>query len=104
MYKRQGVTGITLIFSAVCKSPLTAFVISAAIHVIPVMLPISETNILYRMIVLTPFYDSQFISIMSVAQMKNGALYAIWSIPAAIALFIGGSLISRGKFVRHQVS
>ena len=36
------VTGIVLILSAVCKSQMIAFVISAAIHVIPIMLPISE--------------------------------------------------------------
>lgn len=41
------VTGIVLILSAVCKSQMIAFVISAAIHVIPIMLPISETSALY---------------------------------------------------------
>ena len=40
------VTGIVLILSAVCKSQMIAFVISAAIHVIPIMLPISETSAL----------------------------------------------------------
>lgn len=49
------VTGIVLILSAVCKSQMVAFVISAAIHVIPIMLPISETSALYRIIVLCPF-------------------------------------------------
>lgn len=68
------VTGIVLILSAVCKSQMIAFVISAAIHVIPIMLPISETSALYRIIVLMPLFYSQYISIMSVEQMHNGIL------------------------------
>ena len=54
------VTGIVLILSAVCKSQMIAFVISAAIHVIPIMLPISETSALYRIIVLMPLFYSQY--------------------------------------------
>lgn len=88
------VTGIVLILSAVCKSQMIAFVISAAIHVIPIMLPISETSALYRIIVLMPLFYSQYISIMSVEQMHNGMLYAVWSIPVAIALVVIGSIIS----------
>lgn len=88
------VTGIVLILSAVCKSQMIAFVISAAIYVIPIMLPISETSALYRIIVLMPLFYSQYISIMSVEQMHNGMLYAVWSIPVAIALVVIGSIIS----------
>ena len=98
------VTGIVLILSAVCKSQMIAFVISAAIHVIPIMLPISETSALYRIIVLMPLFYSQYISIMSVEQMKNGMLYAIWAVPVAIILAIVGSLISHRVFAKHQVS
>ena len=70
----------------------------------PMLLPISETNALYRIIVLSPLYYSQYISIMSVEQMKNGMLYAIWAVPVAIILAIVGSLISRRVFAKHQVS
>ena len=93
------VTGIVLILSAVCKSQMIAFVISAAIHVIP----ISETSALYRIIVLMPLFYSQYISIMSVEQMHNGMLYAVWSIPVAIALVVIGSIISHKAFSKHQV-
>lgn len=68
------VTGIVLILSAVCKSQMIAFVISAAIYVIPIMLPISETSALYRIIVLMPLFYSQYISIMSVEQMHKASL------------------------------
>ena len=97
------VTGIVLILSAVCKSQMIAFVISAAIYVIPIMLPISETSALYRIIVLMPLFYSQYISIMSVEQMHNGMLYAVWSIPVAIALVVIGSIISHKAFSKHQV-
>lgn len=82
---------------------MLAFVISAAIHVIPIMLPISETSALYRIIVLMPLFYSQYISIMSVEQMHNGMLYAVWSIPVAIALVVIGSIISHKAFSKHQV-
>lgn len=98
------VTGITLLLSALCKSQMIAFVLSAAVHLMPGMLPISETNALYRVIVLMPFYHSQFSSIMSVEQMQNGTLYAIWAGPTAL-IFLGiGAVISRRIFAKHQVS
>lgn len=98
------VTGITLLLSALCKSQMIAFVLSAAVHLMPGMLPISETNALYRVIVLMPFYHSQFSSIMSVKQMQNGTLYAVWAGPTAL-IFLGiGAVISRRIFAKHQVS
>lgn len=98
------VTGITLLLSALCKSQMIAFVLSSAVHLMPGMLPISETNALYRVIVLMPFYHSQFSSIMSVEQMQNGTLYAVWAGPTAL-IFLGiGAVISRRIFAKHQVS
>lgn len=98
------VTGITLLLSAVCKNQMIAFVASAAMHVMPIMLPISETSALYRLIVLMPLYFSQYISIMSVAQMGNGLLYAIWAVPVALFLIAVGGIASRRVFAKHQVS
>ena len=43
------------------------------------------------------------ISLLSVEQMSNGMLYAIWATPAAL-LFLGvGAGISRRVFAKHQV-
>lgn len=98
------VTGITLIVSAICKIQMIALAISAAVHVMPIMLPIVETNPLYRFVVLLPLYHSQYISIMSVEQMQNGMLYAIWAIPMSVILMVLGSLISHRRFAKHQVS
>lgn len=98
------VTGITLILSAVCKNQMVALVASAAIYLCPIMLPVTETNPLFRFIALLPLYHVQFISLMSIEQMGSGILYAIWAVPVAL-IFLGmGSGISRRVFVKHQVS
>ncbi len=97
------VTGITLILSAVCKNQMAAVVASAAIHLLSMMLSVSENSSLFRLIVLLPLYHSQFISIMAVEQMSNGILYAIWAVPVAAALMVIGTIISRRRFAKHQV-
>jgi len=99
-----GVTGITLIFSAVCKGQLAAFAISAAVLVFPIMLPIRETSALYKFIVLLPLYCMQCTSLLSVEQMGNGLLYALWAVPLAILLAMLGAVISKGRFGKYQVS
>ena len=98
------VTGITLLLSAACKNQMAAFIASAALYILPVMLPIPETSPLYRIIVLMPLYDSQYISLLSVGQLKNGMLYAVWSVPAALLLLLLGSIASPCIFARRQVS
>lgn len=104
MMSAVSITGITLILSSVCKNQMLAFIASAAIYMMPVMLPISETSPLYRLVVLMPLYDSQAISIMSVEQMENGMLYAVWSVPAAFLLLLIGAMAGPRIFAKHQVS
>ncbi len=99
-----GATGMTLIFSAVCKNQLAAFAISAVVYAIPIMLPIPETSALYRFIVLLPLYCAQCTSVLSVEQMGNGMLYAVWAVPMAVLLGMLGTVISRRRFRKHQVS
>ncbi len=98
------VTGITLILSAACKNQMVAYVASVAIYLLPIMMPIAETDLLFKLIVLMPFYHSQYISIMSVEQMGNGMLYAVWAIPVAIILITFGFAVSCRVFAKHQVS
>lgn len=98
------VTGITLILSAACKNQMIALVTSAAVYALPVMLPVSETSSLFRIIALLPIYHAQFISLMSIEQLGNGALYAIRAVPVATAFIVTGVVISRRIFARHQVS
>ena len=97
------VTGITLFLSAISKNQIVALVAAMAIFLFPVLLPIPETNPLFRLVGLLPIYHVLAISLLSVEQMSNGMLYAIWAIPAAL-LFLGvGAGISRRVFAKHQV-
>lgn len=98
------VTGITLILSAVCKNQMAALVASAAIYLCPIILPVTETNPLFKFIVLLPLYHAQFISLMSIDQMRSGILYAIWALPIALTFLGAGICISRRVFAKHQVS
>ena len=55
-------------------------------------------------IVLLPLYQTQAISLMSVEQMSNGMLYAVWAVPVSL-IFLGiGIFVSRRAFAKHQVS
>lgn len=75
-----------------------------AIFLFPVLLPITEANPLFRLIGLLPLHHVQAVSLLSVEQMSNGMLYAVWAIPTAL-LFLGiGAVISRRVFAKHQVS
>ena len=98
------VTGITLFLSAISKNQIVALVAAMAIFLFPVLLPITEVNPLFRLVGLLPIYHVLAVSLLSVEQMSNGMLYAIWAIPAAL-LFLGvGAGISRRVFAKHQVS
>ena len=98
------VTGITLLLSAISKNQIVALIIAMAIFLFPILLPIPETNPLFRLVGFLPIYHVLAISLLSVEQMSNGMLYAIWAIPTAL-LFLGiGAVISRRVFAKHQVS
>lgn len=73
------VTGITLLISAISKNQIVAFVASMATFLFPVLLPITEANPLFRLIGLLPLYHVQAVSLLSVEQMNNGMLYAVWA-------------------------
>lgn len=99
----MSVAGITLLTSAISRNQMAAVVISAAVYFFPVLLPISEISPLFRFIGLLPLYHTQFISLMSVEQMSNGLLYAVWAIPAAFILIGICAFPSRKIFAKHQV-
>ena len=97
------VTGITLLLSAISKNQIVALIIAMAIFLFPILLPIPETNPLFRLVGLLPIYHVLAISLLSVEQMSNGMLYAIWAIPTAL-IFLGvGAGFSRYTFAKHQV-
>ena len=83
---------------------MVALAASALLYGLPVLLPVSEVSPLFRLVVLFPTYHAQFVSLMSVEQMGGGALYALWAIPAGVALLAGGSVLAQGIFAKYQVS
>lgn len=99
-----GVTGITLLLSAACKNQIGALVSSAAVFIVPIMLPVAENSPVFRYIALCPLYQVEFVSIMSIEQMHGGLLYAVWGVPVALILAIAGCVFSRRIFARHQVN
>lgn len=98
------VTGTTLLFSAISRNQSIALVASMTFFLFPVLLPITEANPLFRLIGLLPIYHVLAVSLLSVEQMRNGMLYAIWAIPAALVFLGIGAVISCRVFARHQVS
>lgn len=98
-----GTAALTLFFSSISRNQVMALVISAAAYLFPALLPVSETNPLFRVVGLCPLYQSTFISLMSVEQMKNGLLYAIWAVPVALGAVAVSTVLSRRIFAGHQV-
>ena len=97
------VTGMTLFLSAISKNQIVSLVAAMASFLFPVLLPITEGNPLFRLVGLLPIYQVLAVSLLSVEQMSNGMLYAIWAIPAALLFLGAGAGISRRVFAKHQV-
>ena len=97
------VTGITFVLSAVCKNQTAALVASAAIYLLPVMLPVTETSPLFKIITLLPLYHVQFVSLMSVDQISGNVLYALLAVAVALIFMVIGILVSHRVFAKHQV-
>lgn len=97
------VAGITLFVSAISRNQMVAAAASGAICFFPALLPVSERSPLFRLTGLLPLYHSQFVSLMSVEQMSNGQLYAVWAVPAAFVFAGIGAFTSYKIFAKHQV-
>ena len=95
--------GITMIFSALCKNQMAALVASVAVYVFPAILPAAESGTLFRLATLSPLYHVLFVPIMSVSQIKDGILFAVFAIPIAVLFAIVGYLASCKIFAGHQV-
>ena len=96
--------GITLFLSAVSKNQIIALAASLAVFLFPVLLPIAETNPLFRLVGLLPIYHVLAVSLLSVEQMRSGMLYVVWAVPAAILFLAVGGAFSCRIFAKHQVS
>ena len=98
-----GATGLTLLFSAICRNQMTTVVASVSFFVLPVFLPVSEASSLFKLLILLPVYHAQFVSLMGAGQIQGQLLYAVWAFPVAALLFGRGSVGGRRLFARHQV-
>lgn len=96
--------GITLAVSAICRSQLTALIISALVFILPMLLSVMEKEPLFKLIGLLPVYHVQFSSLMSVPQISGKLLFAVWAFPAAAAAAIAGCLLGKRFFASHEVS
>lgn len=99
-----GAAGITLLFSAGCGHSMAALAVSAGLLMAPALVPVSEMSPIFRYISLLPIYHAQFVSLMSIEQMKSGLLYAVWAVPAAALFLAIGAAAARKIFAKHQVT
>lgn len=99
-----GIAGIALLCSAACRNPLTAMAATGAVHILPILLPVAESSPLFRLLALTPIYQVQFVSLMSVEQMKGGTLYAWLALPVSGILAAIGCFSSHRIFSSHETS
>ena len=96
--------GTLLAYQALLAVTCGLGVASAAVYALPILFPVAEKSTLFRLVALLPIYHAQFVSLMSVEQVRGMLLYAIWAVPAALILIAAGGIFSRRIFAGHQVS
>lgn len=102
-----GIAALTLIISSVYKNTFATLAVAAAIHVIPIMLPISEHHPLFKYLSLFPIYQGQTILILSldkISWLGSKIPYAIIAIPVVLTLCAIGCIVSKRAFSEHQVA
>ncbi len=87
------VAGVTLLASALCRGQMAALAAAAAVHLLPLAIPVPETNPLYRVAVLAPVMQAQGIAVLAV-----GPGYWVLAAAAAGALAGGGSSLAAKIF------
>lgn len=98
-----GVTGFSLLFSALCHNQPAALAAAAALYLLPVLLPVAESSALFRLLVLCPLYQAQFVALMSMEALGGGLLYAALALPVALVCLLAGALLAWRFFVGQQV-
>lgn len=92
---------VTLFVSVLSKNPMTALAISGGLYFLSIVVSVAESHPLFRYVALLPVYHAQFCSLMSVEQMKNGLLYAMWALPFAVLLTLACTGLSLSGWRRH---
>lgn len=96
--------GVGLVLSAACRTPMIAVVASAAVHIVPTLLPVAEASPLFRLLALLPVYQMQFEALMSLGQLEGGMPYAVLALPVSAGILAVGYALSRRIFAAHEVS
>ena len=96
--------GAGLVLSAACRTPMIAVVASAAVHIVPTLLPVAESSPLFRLLALLPVYQMQFEALMSLGQLEAGMPYAVLALPVSAGILAVGYALSRRIFAAHEVS
>lgn len=96
-------TGITITVSAAAKGQTTALIAGTFLLFLPLILSMPEKAPVFRILGLLPAYQIQYSSLMRIGQTGSGAFYAVFAIPAALAVIAAGIYISRTVWKRHQV-
>ena len=96
--------GVGLVLSAACRTPMIAVVASAAVHIVPTLLPVAESSPLFRLLALLPVYQMQFEALMSLGQLEAGMPYAVLALPVSAGILAVGYALSRRIFAAHEVS
>lgn len=95
--------GIGLVLSAACRNPMIAIVASAAVHIVPTLVPVAESSPLFRLLALLPIYQMQFETLMAVGQLAGGTPYAMLALPVGAGFLALGYTVSQRAFAVHQV-
>ena len=82
---------------------MAALTASAAVYVFPAILPAAQSGTLSGLAALSPLYHVLFVPIMSVSQIKDGILFAVFAIPISVLFAAAGYLASCKIFAGHQV-
>lgn len=97
------VVGITVFVSAVSKSEIVSLIVSALVLLCPLMLSVSETKPIFRIIGMLPIWQVQFTSLMSIGRLSGNLFYAVVAAPVSIAVMMAAAILAKRCWGRHQV-
>lgn len=97
------IVGIAVAVSAISKSQVLSLIIAAFLFLFPVMIPLEETNPLFRIIALCPIWQIMFSGLMSVKQIGGNLFYAAAAFPVSVAVMGIGIVLAQKFWKNHQV-
>lgn len=87
--------GVSLFSSAAFKTKSASLIFAAAFLALPTLFAPPETSTLFKLAALSPIYQAQFISLMSI-----GESFALLAAPVSFAVFAVGSAAAKRIFTK----